>query len=595
MFPWAEPVVPVEAKPAEEPDGASRKRRVGRLSTATLPAARRRRTASSNWKTASGWAKRTAGAPARTTSASLFSQRPYSSGKVPMNNDGFMVRLGTEAGFRGRWYCGRILEPSEVPGASDQCGPEGGPQCPSCAEFQKRYEPDLNDDGYPVKRSTNANACFRFYCGRPGVVAGTGGQCGPIEGPQCPSCQRLQESFQTYYINDEGCQLRPGKTKGYCGTYYCGRVLGVQAIPNSDGRCGPIDGPQCNSCKRFQATQQVWIEDEEPTKPLTASKVKKERDIDEIPPPPPVSGKASDKKAKNATAKTPQMVKYEKKDKKDKKEARRYREEVRSVTPQGVSPRGPGRTPATTPGTTPGTSPGISTPGSRGTPQSPSPSRSPSLSMSKPRGKPKGPKARPRKEASPEIAGLTLCSECNKSAPAAQLLMCDMMGPGCRIATHLRCCRPPLKEIPEGDWYCEACRVNPHRHALHCSVCGLGHDPDTILLCDLGGQGCHRATHLRCCKPALKAVPQGAWYCAVCAQGPGAATRPKRPDKEIQATAATAGTPPDPSKGKGKGKGGGKSFGDALQAAHATRSQASAIRKAPTPSSISTPTPRTLD
>ena len=72
--------------------------------------------------------------------------------------------------------------------------------------------------------------------------------------------------------------------------------------------------------------------------------MKKERDIDEIPPPPPVSGKASDKKAKNATAKTPQMVliseqglqqgfpqllwiwdwmkvKYEKKDKKDKKEA----------------------------------------------------------------------------------------------------------------------------------------------------------------------------------------------------------------------------------------------------------------------------------
>lgn len=61
---------------------------------------------------------RTAGAPARTTSASLFSQRPYSSGKacfffhqfgrsaswkvledlvkVPMNNDGFMVRRHVE-------------------------------------------------------------------------------------------------------------------------------------------------------------------------------------------------------------------------------------------------------------------------------------------------------------------------------------------------------------------------------------------------------------------------------------------------------------------------------------------------------------------
>lgn len=96
------------------------------------------------------------------------------------------------------------------------------------------------------------------------------------------------DACETYYINDEGCQLRPGKTKGrqlqqaaivstnwwpllndeklptdraplhtwqltsifcrrlllypsffssgYCGTYYCGRVLGVQAIPNSDGQ-----------------------------------------------------------------------------------------------------------------------------------------------------------------------------------------------------------------------------------------------------------------------------------------------------------------------------------------------------------------------
>lgn len=83
--------------------------------------------------------------------------------------------------------------------------------------------------------------------------------------------------------------------------------------------------------------------------------------------------------------------------------------QVRSVTPQGVTPRGPGRTPATTPGTTPGTSPGISTPGSRGTPQSPSPSRSPSLSMSKPRGKPKGPKARPREEAGRMDGCLLLC------------------------------------------------------------------------------------------------------------------------------------------------------------------------------------------
>ena len=30
--------------------------------------------------------------------------------------------------------------------------------------------------------------------------------------------------------------------------YYCGRRLGVEAIPGSDGQCGPNDGPQCTDC-----------------------------------------------------------------------------------------------------------------------------------------------------------------------------------------------------------------------------------------------------------------------------------------------------------------------------------------------------------
>ena len=32
-------------------------------------------------------------------------------------------------------------------------------------------------------------------------------------------------------------------------TQYCGRYLGVDAIPDSDGRCGPNSGPQCADCK----------------------------------------------------------------------------------------------------------------------------------------------------------------------------------------------------------------------------------------------------------------------------------------------------------------------------------------------------------
>lgn len=35
-------------------------------------------------------------------------------------------------------------------------------------------------------------------------------------------------------------------------TYYCGRVLGLDRIPGSDGQCGPIAGPQCDDCRRMQ-------------------------------------------------------------------------------------------------------------------------------------------------------------------------------------------------------------------------------------------------------------------------------------------------------------------------------------------------------
>merc|ERR1712187_405366 len=48
-------------------------------------------------------------------------------------------------------------------------------------------------------------------------------------------------------MNDEGAPV-----DYRIGRYYCGRRLGVAAIPNSDGCCGPNNGPQCASCKRYQ-------------------------------------------------------------------------------------------------------------------------------------------------------------------------------------------------------------------------------------------------------------------------------------------------------------------------------------------------------
>lgn len=52
--------------------------------------------------------------------------------------------------------------------------------------------------------------------------------------------------------NDEGAPVALGTAEGYKYHWYCGRDLGRDAIPGSDGRCGPLDGPQCQSCKKFQ-------------------------------------------------------------------------------------------------------------------------------------------------------------------------------------------------------------------------------------------------------------------------------------------------------------------------------------------------------
>ena len=51
-------------------------------------------------------------------------------------------------------------------------------------------------------------------------------------------------------INDQNANVKQGPD-GL--TWYCGRLLGRDAIPGSNGQCGPKDGPQCESCKRYQS------------------------------------------------------------------------------------------------------------------------------------------------------------------------------------------------------------------------------------------------------------------------------------------------------------------------------------------------------
>lgn len=49
-------------------------------------------------------------------------------------------------------------------------------------------------------------------------------------------------------LNNADFPMFPGRD-GNCDTMYCHRVLGESAIPQSDGQCGPSNGPQCSNCK----------------------------------------------------------------------------------------------------------------------------------------------------------------------------------------------------------------------------------------------------------------------------------------------------------------------------------------------------------
>lgn len=85
----------------------------------------------------------------------------------------------------------------------------------------------------------NLTSTFKIY-----VLLLSGG---PDNGPQCASCARFQRENTPF--NDESAAMALGDSGEL---FYCGRNLGVRFIAGSDGRCGPNDGPQCQSCRRFQ-------------------------------------------------------------------------------------------------------------------------------------------------------------------------------------------------------------------------------------------------------------------------------------------------------------------------------------------------------
>jgi hypothetical protein len=53
--------------------------------------------------------------------------------------------------------------------------------------------------------------------------------------------------------NDEGVPVYRSTHPDHNHMWYCGRYLGMDVMPGSDGHCGPHDGPACPACKFFSA------------------------------------------------------------------------------------------------------------------------------------------------------------------------------------------------------------------------------------------------------------------------------------------------------------------------------------------------------
>uniref|UniRef100_A0A915HKW0 Tyrosine-protein kinase BAZ1B n=1 Tax=Romanomermis culicivorax TaxID=13658 RepID=A0A915HKW0_ROMCU len=121
------------------------------------------------------------------------------------------------------------------------------------------------------------------------------------------------------------------------------------------------------------------------------------------------------------------------------------------------------------------------------------------------------------------------CKVCRKRKDDDLTILCDE----CNECYHIYCLRPPLKRIPQGDWFCTKCRpkrnkeLRSHRcdeedvekeerHDDVCTNCKAGASDDNPLMeCS----ACPCVFHMDCHRPPLKHEPRSGWKCCVCTKG----------------------------------------------------------------------------
>jgi len=115
-----------------------------------------------------------------------------------------------------------------------------------------------------------------------------------------------------------------------------------------------------------------------------------------------------------------------------------------------------------------------------------------------------------------------ICQICNRDDNEDKLLLCD----SCDRGNHTYCFKPPMRKIPQGNWYCFVC-ISKSKGEKLCFVCGGGCGEQTPI------HKCHKCMKMfhAQCVPMAKAMKNFTkWLCVSCVTAPKRAVKNSKTD-----------------------------------------------------------------